>query len=495
MLLARLVTALQPAAVTGALEGEVARVVYDSREAGPDDVFVAIRGAHVDGRRFVPGLRVAAVVADGSVQADAGIPVVLVADARLALARAAAELASHPSRRLPVVGITGTNGKTTVSFMLEAIATATGRTAGVIGTTGHRVAGQPVPTHHTTPEAPSIQALLARMADAGCALAAVEVSSIGLDLRRVDATEFAVAVFTSFSQDHLDFHGTMEDYLQAKLRLFSELLAPGGTAVIWGGTPVVDRVSAAAAGHRTWRYGRGGDPALDISATEVRLDMDGAVAHVRTPLGEGTLRLRLTGAHNVDNALGALGAAVALGIPLQAALDGLADLQAVPGRLERIPDPAGARTVLVDYAHTPDALARTLSTLRDLGPRRLLLVFGCGGDRDRGKRPSMGAVAATGADRTWVTSDNPRSEDPAAIIAEILAGVPANRRVTVMDEPDRAAAIEHAIAAAGWGDTVLIAGKGHETTQTIGSLVQPFDDREHAARALALHPPTSGDPP
>jgi len=509
MHLADLVAALQPAAVTGALEGEVTRVVHDSRQAGPDAgpdvVFVAIRGAHSDGRRFVPGLRVAAVIADAPVQAEPGVPVIQVTNARRALAQAAALLAGQPSTRLPVIGITGTNGKTTVSFMLEAIAVAAGGTAGVIGTTGHRVAGVGVPTQHTTPEAPTIQALLARMADAGCALAAVEVSSIGLSMHRVDGTRFAAAVFTSFSQDHLDFHGSMEAYLQAKLRLFSELLAPEGTAVIWGPDPVADRVAAAAGARRVWRYGRAETAeearGLDLVATDVRLGLDGAEAQVRTPMGEGELHLKLAGAHNVDNALGALGAALAVGIPLDRALAGLAGLRAVPGRLEPVPDPAGVRTVLVDYAHTPDALARTLATLRSLGPRRLLLVMGCGGDRDRGKRPAMGQVAVEGADHTWVTSDNPRSEDPAAIIAEILAGVPAALRTRLEGQAqlevqlDRARAITAAVAAAGPGDTLLIAGKGHETTQTIGDQVLPFDDREVAAAALAAHPPAPGARP
>lgn len=493
MLLATLVDALHPTAVHGDVQREVARVIHDSRQASPDAVYVAVRGGRVDGRSFVPGLQVAAVIADGPVQAAPGVTVIRVDDARLALARAAAALAGHPSARLPVVGITGTNGKTTVSWMVEAIATAAGMPVGVIGTTGNRVAGQPLSTAFTTPEAPALQALLATMLEAGCSLCAMEVSSIGLSQRRVDATTFAVAIFTSFSQDHLDFHGTMRAYLDAKLRLFSELLAPDGTAVVHGLDPVADQVRAAAGARRTWRYGQG--EGLDLSASEVRLTLDGATARVRTPAGEGTLRLPLPGAHNVDNALAALGAALALGIPLHTALQGLAALPAVPGRLERVADPHGARTVLVDYAHSPDAIERALATLRALHPRRLSIVFGCGGDRDAAKRPLMGRAAAEGADAVWITSDNPRSEDPAAIAAAVLDGVASGDLPRVQVELDRARAIAAAIAAAGPGDAVLVAGKGHETTQTIGDRVLPFDDRDVAADALIQHPPTPAEQP
>ena len=489
MLLATLVDALHPRSVHGSVHRDVSRVVHDSRLAGPDAVYVAVRGGRVDGRTFVPGLAVAAVIADGPVQAQPGVTVILVEDARLALAQAAATLAGHPSRDLPVVGITGTNGKTTVSWMVEAIATAAGLSAGVIGTTGNRVAGQPQPTAFTTPEAPALQALFAQMRAAGCGLCAMEVSSIGLAQRRVDATRFAVGVFTSFSQDHLDFHGTMRAYLDAKLRLFSELLAPEGTAIVAGLDPVAGEVLAAAAPRRAWRYGR--EEGLEIAATEVVLDLAGATQRVRTPAGEGTLRLPLPGAHNVDNALAALGVALALGIPLPVALDGLAALPAVPGRLEPVPDPHGARTVLVDYAHSPDAIERALSTLRALEPRRLLIVFGCGGDRDAAKRPLMGRAAALGADRVWITSDNPRSEAPATIAAAVLDGVPEYARPRVQVELDRAAAIAAAVAAAAPGDAVLVAGKGHETTQTIGDRILDFDDRRVAAAALALHPPAA----
>lgn len=486
MTLATLLTALQPIAVYGDVDRTVTRVAYDSRDVAPDVIFAAIVGARVDRRSLVPGLRVAAVITDGPVQADPDVTVIEVADARLAMAHAAAMLAGHPSHRLPVVGITGTNGKTTVSFMLEAIAAAAGLPIGVIGTTGNRINRTSVPSAFTTPEAPTLQPLLAEMLDAGCAFCAMEVSSIGLSYHRVDATRFAVAVFTSFSQDHLDFHGTMEAYLDAKLRLFEELLAEDGTALVHGPDPVADQVVAAAGSRRVWRYGRG--PAFDIGATEVELTLAGATAQVHTPVGKGTLRLPLAGAHNVDNALAALGTALVLGVDLPVALHGLATLPAVPGRLELVPDPAGARTVLVDYAHSPDALERALATLRALGPRRLLVVFGCGGDRDVAKRPQMGRVATAGADRVWITSDNPRSEDPLAIIRDIQQGVPAAAsHVSIV--PGRGPAIAAAIAAAGPGDLVLIAGKGHETTQTIGDSVLPFDDRQVAAAALRALPP------
>ncbi|MCB9779994.1 MAG: UDP-N-acetylmuramoyl-L-alanyl-D-glutamate--2,6-diaminopimelate ligase [Alphaproteobacteria bacterium] len=488
MLLSQLVRHLDAVTVDGDLDREIGRVVHDSRQAAPGDLFVAIRGGAVDGRDFVPGLDVAAVLADGDVDADEGVTVLTVKDARLGLAQAAAAVAGWPSRRLPVVGITGTNGKTTTSLMIEAIATAAGWPAGVIGTTGHRIGGQPVPATHTTPEAPVLQGLLARMVDEGCKLAAMEVSSIGLAQRRVDAIRFQVAAFTSFSQDHLDFHGTMEAYLAAKLRLFSDLLARDGVAVVAAGDPMAPRFIDAAGPRRVWRYGRVGDgnpDGIEVSATDVVLGAEGASAHVTTPEGEGDLVLPMVGAHNLDNALAAIACAVAVGIPLGRCLDALAALPPVRGRLERVPDPHEARSVLVDYAHSPDALAHAIAAARTLRPKQLLVVFGCGGDRDRGKRPGMGQVAAVGATRAWITSDNPRSEDPQQIADEVLMGVPEFARDDVVVELDRAMAIREAIAAATWGDVVLIAGKGHETEQVAGGRSVPFDDRAVAAEALA----------
>lgn len=492
MTLDQLVKSLDLVGATGKLDRPIERVVHDSRDAGPDDVFVAIRGHRVDGRSFVPGLRVAAVIADAPVEAEPGVSVLRVPDARKAMARAAAFLAGYPSRTLPVVGVTGTNGKTTVTFMLEAIARAAGKPAGVIGTTGHRVAGKPVPATHTTPEAPVLQGLLARMRDEGCALAAMEISSIGLAEHRVDDIDLAVGVFTSFSQDHLDFHHTMEAYLAAKLRMFTDLLKPDGTAVICGTDPVAFDVADAVGSRRTWRYGRDESLSrasmegvlLDIVAMDIRYDADGSVSRLLTPMGDGQLRLPMGGAHNIENAMAAIGAALALDIPLDVILGGLAALPPVPGRLERVPDPAGNRIVIVDYAHTPDALAQALTAVRRMGNGALHVVFGCGGDRDQNKRPTMGHVASVGADGIWITSDNPRHEDPASIIAAIRSGIRMQPSGTVVDVVDRKEAIYAAITAAHDGDIVLIAGKGHETTQTIGDQVRAFDDRQVAREAL-----------
>ncbi len=486
MTLAELVADLHPLQVEGSLDRPVGRVSQDSREVDEATVFVAIRGARTDGRLLAASLHAAAVVADGPVQTLPGVAFVLVPDAREALAVLAARLAGDPSRQLPIVGVTGTNGKTTVSWMIEAIARAAGRKAGLIGTTGARIDGRDLPNDYTTPPPPALQGLLQQMVQAGCELAAMEVSSIGLSQRRVHAMRFAVAVFTSFSQDHLDVHGSMEAYLAAKLRLFEELLDPAGRALVHGADPVAPAVIAACGGRAVWTYGRG--EGFDLCAVEVELKLEGSAARLITPAGEARLSLAIPGAHNIDNALAAVGAALALGIGLDTAVQGLAALSGVPGRMQRVVDPRGERTVIVDYAHSPDALERALATLRALGPRALRVVFGCGGDRDAGKRPLMGEVAARGADLVLLTNDNPRGEDPLAILAAIRAGVPAELADRVQSEPDRAAAIARAVALTGPGEALLIAGKGHERTQTIGANVLPFDDREVAAAALAGAP-------
>jgi UDP-N-acetylmuramoyl-L-alanyl-D-glutamate--2,6-diaminopimelate ligase len=479
MRLSDLVRHIHVTRVEGPLDVEVARVTHDSRKAGRGDLFVAIRGANVDGRRFVPGLDVAAVIADGPVSSRA--TVIEVPDARQALAEVAAAFAGHPSQRVPVIGVTGTNGKTTITWMLEAIAHAHGWTAGVIGTTGYRTSapGGGSMNHkaeHTTPEAPVIQALLREMVHAGAGLVAMEVSSIGLDLRRADAIDFRAAVFTNLSRDHLDFHATMDAYRAAKARLFGELLAEGGTAVVYGDDPAHESMRPAI-GRSFWRYGFRAE--FELGATDVRPTLAGTTAAIATPGGRGELRLQLVGSHNVLNALGALGAALAVGVPLDHCLAGLAALGNVPGRLERVPNERGIH-VFVDYAHTPDALVQVLRALRALDAQRVITVFGCGGDRDAGKRPLMGAAASAASDLVVVTSDNPRSEDPDAIIRDIVPGVTGAFAV----EADRRKAIAHAIAAAAPGDVVLVAGKGHETTQTVGTAVLPFDDRVVARECL-----------
>jgi UDP-N-acetylmuramyl-tripeptide synthetase len=482
MRLTDLAHVLSPRAIAGGLDRVVAGVHHDSRAVGPDDVFVAIPGTTVDGRRFVPELNCAAVITEGPVEAQTGVTVFTVADARLALAQAAAALHGDPARSLPVIGITGTNGKTTTALMLEAIVTASGHTAGIIGTTGHRIAGRPIAATHTTPEAPVLQGLLAAARDAHCALVAMEVSSIGLTLRRADAIPFQVAAFTSFSQDHLDFHGTMGAYLDAKLRLLTELLDEGGTAVLHDQLPA--RVLNAALGDRR-RWLVGTTPQADLRLLSAAHTVQGAQARIAWQGEEHALRLPIVGAHNVENALVAIGCALALDVPMPAILAGLAGLSPIPGRLERVDtspgDSGSAFNVFVDFAHTPDALTQVLATLAPLCSGRLIVVFGCGGDRDAGKRPLMGAAAEAGASLVVLTSDNPRSEDPLVILDQIRAGMTSAPHV----EPDREAAIRWALDQAAPGDLVLIAGKGHEATQTIGDEKRPFHDPTVAARLLA----------
>ncbi|MEL6348798.1 MAG: UDP-N-acetylmuramoyl-L-alanyl-D-glutamate--2,6-diaminopimelate ligase [Myxococcota bacterium] len=480
MRLSDLLSVLQPNRVDGPTDRDVAGVTHDSREAGVRDVFVAIRGARVDGRTFAPDLDVVAVIADGPVTVKPGVTRVLVADARRALAVVAAILHGSPGRRVPVVAVTGTNGKTTTCWMVEHIALAAGRTPGVLGTNGHRLGGQPLPdgplTRFTTPESPILQALLSQMIDGGSDLVAMEASSIGLHARRADQIPFRAAGFTSFSRDHLNYHGTEAAYLEAKQRLFTELIASDGVAVLNADDPaIIDTPTRAA---RCWRYSRHRRD-VELYATDSQFSLQGTSAQVVTPAGSGRLTLPLIGAYNLENALAALGLSLAVGIALEDALAGLASLPAIAGRLERVQG-AGEAAVFVDYAHTPDALVQVLAALRPLTPGRVLTVFGCGGDRDPGKRPMMGQAASSGSDQVYVTSDNPRSEDPDAIIAQIMTGVVGAAVV----EADRAAAIGAAVRDARPGDVVLIAGKGHETYQIIGSVKRPFSDVAMAEAAL-----------
>jgi UDP-N-acetylmuramoyl-L-alanyl-D-glutamate--2,6-diaminopimelate ligase len=486
MKLSELLASAEVRSTIGPLDRPVRGLSHDSREVGPDDVFVAIAGGRADARRFAAALPCAAVVCEGPVQTLPGVTQIDVPDARLALAALAAALYGHPARALPVVGLTGTNGKTTTSFLVEAIAAAAGLPSLLIGTTGHRLAGKALPAAHTTPEAPTLQRLLAEARAAGCGLAVMEVSSIGLAQRRVDHLPFAAAGFTSFSQDHLDFHGTMQAYLAAKWRLFTELLVEDGVAVLNFDDPAVRAHPPLR--QRVWGYGRAADATLRIEDDAV-IDLSGCRATVQTPVGPLALRTPLLGAHNLENATCALGLGLALGLDPAVCLAGIAAAGAVPGRLERVPSGEGDPVVLVDYAHSPDALERSLETVRALGPTAVHVVFGCGGDRDRGKRPLMGAIAARLADRVTLTSDNPRSEDPEVILDEIAAGLPAG--AAALREADRAAAITAAVRGARAGEVVLIAGKGHETTQTIGDRTLPFDDRAVAAAALRSSSPSA----
>ncbi|MGH9466928.1 MAG: UDP-N-acetylmuramoyl-L-alanyl-D-glutamate--2,6-diaminopimelate ligase [Terriglobales bacterium] len=466
----------------GALPEAVTGLHYDSRQAEPGGAFVAIAGAVSDGHDFIPqalarGARL--ILSERAVPQGFAAGWVEVANARQALARASANWFHHPSRQLRVIGVTGTNGKTTTTFLTEAMLRQAGWRMGLLGTIEYHVGDTVEPSPHTTPESYDLQRLLARMVEAGCRGAALEVSSHALALERAYACRFAGAVFTNLTQDHLDFHRSMENYAAAKRQLF---LGQGAPAPDWA---VVNGDDAASEGMvrgfsgRLLRYGLGAGNDLRASApvytpegTEFQMQGPGGFsARVQSPL---------VGRVNVLNTLAALGVGWSLGLEPQALVEGVARWPRVRGRFERVA--AGQPfTVLVDYAHTPDALANVLAAARELTHGRLLVVFGCGGDRDRGKRPLMGRVARAGADWAMVTSDNPRSEDPEAILAAILEGRPLRAGGV---EVDRRRAIAAALGEAKAGETVVIAGKGHETYQIIGEERRRFDDVEEARAAL-----------
>jgi len=479
---------LPGARVDGPVDRRVAGVQYDSRRVGPGDLFVAVRGERRDGNAYVAAaLAAGASVIVSALPRPGGEPRgtwIQVANERKAMARAAAVLYRHPERSLALVGITGTNGKTTTAYLLEAILQEAGRRPGLLGTVVYRWNGIAAPASRTTPESPDLYRMLHDMSAAGCGAAVLEVSSHALALARVEGLAFRVGVFTNLTQDHLDFHGTMEEYLAAKAILF-ESLGPDATAVLNADDP-----HSASLRKRT----RAGVLTCGIeSEADVRLlastsTFSGSTARLRLPGEEVTVRLALPGRPNLRNLLTAAAAACALEIPAAAIAAGVERLQGVPGRFERIVCGQDFE-VIVDYAHSDDALANVLRTVRSLGPARVVTVFGCGGDRDRSKRPLMGEAAASGSDVVILTSDNPRSEDPERIADDAEAGVRrAQGRAPGTIEYrrclDREAAIAMAIDLARAGDAVVIAGKGHENTQTIGSVIRPFDDRDICRVAL-----------
>ena len=471
-----------------ALHTEVRGVTHDSRQAGTGWIFVALRGLKADGTAFASqaiaqgaAAVVAEAVPDGA--SSRGVPWVRVTDARVALALLAVEFQGHPSRRMQVVGITGTNGKTTTSYLVSAMFEAAGVRTGLMGTVAYRTGARQIDATRTTPEAPELQAMLRQMADEGCGACAMEVSSHALALRRVDGTTFAAAVFTNLTRDHLDFHADMEDYFAAKRRLF-EMLPEGAPAVINLDDPRGAALSDAVARPITYAINR----LADVSPGPLSYSLTGLKFDVRTPNGLVRVRSRLVGRPNVYNILAAAAAASALGVPLEAIERGLVDLAGVPGRFELASGAEDDITVVVDYAHTDDALRNLLETARPLAERRLITVFGCGGDRDRSKRPLMGMVAARLSDVVVITSDNPRSEDPARIIDEVKRGAQPELRsgdTELLAIVDRREAIGEAVRRAESGDVVLIAGKGHEKYQEIGGRVLPFDDVAVAREALA----------
>ncbi len=476
-----------PAVDAAVLTRDATAIAFDSRRVEPGAIFVAVKGQHVDGADFAAEAArrgAALVVAESPARSEAEGRWVQVTDARLALAELAAGFCGEPSRDLTVVGVTGTNGKTTTTYVLAAILEAAGRRCGRIGTVSYRAGGAEAAAAHTTPEAPDLQALLRRMVEHGHAACVMEVSSHALSMRRVDRTTFAAAIFTNLTRDHLDYHGDMARYFEAKRRLFN-MLPNGAPSIVNLDDPAGRRLAGLVSHPVTYavdeaaavRPGR-----LASTRSENRLD-------VITPGGRLELRSPMPGRVNVYNLLAAVAAAVALDVPLSAIEQGVAGLHGVPGRFEVVSAPDDDVWVLVDFAHTDDALRAVLGAVREFRVGRLISVFGCGGDRDRPKRPLMGAVAARLSDLVVLTSDNPRSEDPDRIIDEIRRGVvstgggPAGCRH--LEIVDRRAAIERAIAEAEPGDAIVIAGKGHECVQEIGAARLPFEDRVVAREALA----------
>ncbi|MEO8031058.1 MAG: UDP-N-acetylmuramoyl-L-alanyl-D-glutamate--2,6-diaminopimelate ligase [Gemmatimonadota bacterium] len=447
----------------------------DSRSLAPGMAYIAVRGSQTDGHKFVAeALRRGAAALVVEAPQASGVPELVVRDGRLAAIAAARAWYDNPGAELMLIGVTGTNGKTTTTALIRHLLNGAGN-AGSLGTLGaFDGAGNTVASTAgslTTPGPVDLQATLAELVRRGVTRVAMETSSHSLDQGRLEGLSFAAGVFTNFTRDHLDYHGTMEDYLAAKLRL-SALLAPDGIEVVnqddpaWNGMP-----------RRTPRLSFGLSLTADVRAEALALDHGGSTFLLKAPHGHAAIRLPLLGEFNVANALAAAAAALAVGEPFASVAAGLNAAPQVPGRMERITE--RPCVVLRDYAHTPDALARALETLRPLTPGKLIVLFGAGGDRDRGKRPVMGRVAAEGADLVVVTSDNPRTEDPEAIIDDIVPGLAGRPHLRITDRAD---AIKAALGRAGAGDTVLLAGKGHETYQVVGHDKVPFDER-----AIVLH--------
>ena len=481
--------------------GFLSGLTLDSRSVKPGDLYVALPGARVHGAAFCADAVAAGAVAvltdpDGRARAVAsGVPVFVLADPRGKLGEIACWVYGDPSGRLRLIGVTGTSGKTTSTYLIEAGLRAAGHKTGLVGGVELRVGDECLASSLTTPEAPDLQALFAVMVERGVTAAAMEVSSHSLALGRVGGTAFDVAVFTNLSQDHLDFHADLEDYFRAKASLFMPSYGRGGCPP--AGVVNVDdkygRRLAKSAPVPVTTFSAAGQDDADWRATDVRSGADGSTFRVIGPGGvEADVSVGLAGVFNVANALGALVALVEAGVRLEDAVAGVGACPGVPGRLERVPAPGLGVTAFVDYSHKPGAVEAVLHSLRPVTQGNLIIVLGCGGDRDRAKRPMMGAAAASLADVAILTSDNPRSEDPLAILAAMLdgvLGVPVAERGRVIIEPDRAAAIGQAVALAAPGDVIVVAGKGHETGQYVGSAVLPFDDRQVTAAALAARAP------
>jgi len=494
----------EPVRVTGATDMEIRGLFYDSRAVIPGGLFFALRGAAVDGHSFLSravSAGAVAVVVEDDTDLPEGVASVLVRDARLAMARMAACYFGNPTAGVPLIGITGTNGKTTTTYLIESMLAKGGLPPAVLGTINYRFGTTCFESSHTTPESVDLQRILRQLVDLGAKGIVMEVSSHSLEQKRVDGCLFDVGVFTNLTRDHLDYHHDMESYLKSKQRLFSELLIPDRQKPLRHAVINVDDpaglVVARSAACPVLTYGL--NPGAALSARDVVFSTAGISGILCSPAGESAFSSRLLGRFNLYNILSAAGAAFALGLSLDSIRSGIEEHGKVEGRLERVENDRGV-TVLVDYAHTGDALENVLQTLQEIATGRIITVFGCGGDRDRGKRPIMGEIAGRFSDLAIITSDNPRSEEPAAIIREVREGLlPLGLREYVLPElsgdsaekgflsvESRQEAIRLAIRIARPGDIVLVAGKGHEDYQIVGTEKHHFDDREEAAIALKL---------
>jgi UDP-N-acetylmuramoyl-L-alanyl-D-glutamate--2,6-diaminopimelate ligase len=479
-----------------AADPEICAIDYDSRHVRPGSLFFALRGEKADGHDFIEQAALqgaAAVVMERDCPLPPGVAGFVTDNGRRGMSLAAAAFYGDPTAAMTVVGVTGTNGKTTTTYLLESILRAAGKRPAVVGTINYRFGDRVLPSLHTTPESVDLLRTLAEFRDAGADALVMEASSHALEQHRVDGVRFDVAVFTNLTPEHLDYHKDMESYFAGKRRLFALTAANGGRAVVNVDDPYGRQLAAGIADVLTCGSGA---PAA-VRPLRASLTMDGIEAEVLTPAGPLTLRSRLLGDYNLHNLLGAVAAGIALGLPPSLIAAALETAPQVPGRLERVENDLGA-LLLVDYAHTGDALENVLATLAALQPRRIITVFGCGGDRDRKKRPVMGEVVARYSDLAVITSDNPRTEDPLAIIDEIRGGVqrvhprewsreeasavPGKGFVAIAD---RRLAIAFAVGLLREGDVLLVAGKGHEDYQIIGRERFPFDDREELRRALA----------
>jgi UDP-N-acetylmuramoyl-L-alanyl-D-glutamate--2,6-diaminopimelate ligase len=504
MRLSLLMRGIDPLRIAGQPDGEVASVCYDSRLCREGSLFVAIPRLKTAGHAFIAdavarGARF--IVHEGEALPPAGVTAVAVSDSRRSLGILGKNLFGDPSAGICLIAVVGTNGKTTVTYLIESILRAAGHSVGVLGTVNYRYSGKTLPAPNTTPESFDMQKILREMADAGVTHVVAEVSSHAIDLKRVDDCAFDLGIFTNLTQDHLDYHRTMENYFQAKRRFFAEVLPAGAknrprkmivnTDDPWG-RRIVSELGGDAGGQLTYGLESPGD----VSAAPYRLSLDGVEATLLMGGKRVSVSSSLLGRFNLSNILAAAAAAFSLDIPGRSIRDGIAALTHVPGRLEKV-SMAGQPAVFVDYAHTDDALRRVLQNLAAHRTGKIITVFGCGGDRDRGKRPLMGKAASTLSDLAVVTSDNPRTEDPLTIMREVEAGIPTRRFADPADwlnhsgaqgylvVPDRKEAISTAIGLAQSIDIVLIAGKGHEDYQIIGSRKFPFDDRVIARAELA----------